>query len=131
MNEVISVKVIRNKQTSQSEGYGFIEFTSRAAAERILQSFNGALMPNGEQDFRLNWATFSAGARGVMMTVHITLYLLEIWLQMLRTTTFRRHLGVDIPRLRGLKERQFTRKEMVEVLVQLRKDNTEEIEGSC
>ncbi|RYR76199.1 hypothetical protein Ahy_A01g000809 isoform G [Arachis hypogaea] len=61
--EMASVKVIRNKQTSQSEGYGFIEFTSRAAAERILQTFNGTIMPNGGQNFRLNWATFSAGER--------------------------------------------------------------------
>ncbi|KAH1208607.1 hypothetical protein AAZX31_15G102600 [Glycine max] len=61
--EVSSVKVIRNKQTSQSEGYGFIEFNSRAGAERILQTYNGAIMPNGGQSFRLNWATFSAGER--------------------------------------------------------------------
>ncbi|XP_047162999.1 polyadenylate-binding protein RBP45-like isoform X1 [Vigna umbellata] len=61
--EVTSVKVIRNKQTSQSEGYGFIEFNSRASAERILQTYNGAIMPNGGQSFRLNWASFSAGER--------------------------------------------------------------------
>ncbi|KAJ6401899.1 hypothetical protein OIU84_014056 [Salix udensis] len=34
--EVASVKVIRNKQTSQIEGYGFIEFTSNGAAERDI-----------------------------------------------------------------------------------------------
>jgi len=61
--QVASVKVIRNKQTSQSEGYGFIEFTSRAGAERILQTYNGTIMPNGGQNFRLNWASFSAGDR--------------------------------------------------------------------
>ncbi|OIW00060.1 hypothetical protein TanjilG_26397 [Lupinus angustifolius] len=61
--EVASVKVIRNKQTSQSEGYGFIEFTSRAGAERVLQSYNGTIMPNGGQNFRMNWASFSAGER--------------------------------------------------------------------
>ncbi|CAL5392435.1 unnamed protein product [Camellia sinensis] len=60
--EVNSVKVIRSKQTGQSEGYGFIEFLSYAAAEKVLQSFNGTTMPNTEQTFRLNWATFSAGA---------------------------------------------------------------------
>ncbi|KAJ4975507.1 hypothetical protein NE237_000613 [Protea cynaroides] len=61
--EVVTVKVIRNKQTGQSEGYGFIEFVSHAAAERALQSYNGTPMPNIEQNFRLNWATFSAGDR--------------------------------------------------------------------
>ncbi|KAL9392738.1 hypothetical protein Peur_016658 [Populus x canadensis] len=59
--EVASVKIIRNKQTSQIEGYGFIEMTSHGAAERILQTYNGTPMPNGEQNFRLNWASFSGG----------------------------------------------------------------------
>lgn len=61
--QVSTVKVIRNKQTAQSEGYGFVEFFSREAAEEVLQSYNGAAMPNTEQPFRLNWATFSAGDR--------------------------------------------------------------------
>eukprot|EP00262_Sarcandra_glabra_P022163 TRINITY_DN96_c0_g3_i1.p1 TRINITY_DN96_c0_g3~~TRINITY_DN96_c0_g3_i1.p1 ORF type:complete len:478 (-),score=115.22 TRINITY_DN96_c0_g3_i1:274-1521(-) len=61
--EVVSVKVIRNKQTGQSEGYGFIEFVSRAAAERTLQTYNGTLMPNIEQTFRLNWASFGVGEK--------------------------------------------------------------------
>ncbi|XP_051125045.1 polyadenylate-binding protein RBP45 isoform X2 [Andrographis paniculata] len=61
--EVVSTKVIRNKQTGQSEGYGFIEFVSHGAAERNLQTFNGALMPNVEQTFRLNWASMGAGEK--------------------------------------------------------------------
>ncbi|KAL5737666.1 hypothetical protein ACOSP7_030427 [Xanthoceras sorbifolium] len=61
--EVLSAKVIRNKQTNFPEGYGFIEFATHAAAERVLQNFNGAQMPNSEQTFRLNWATYGAGER--------------------------------------------------------------------
>lgn len=61
--QVSSVKVIRNKQTGQTEGYGFVEFYSREAAEEVLQTYNGTPMPNTEQPFRLNWATFSAGDR--------------------------------------------------------------------
>lgn len=61
--QVFSVKVIRNKQTGQSEGYGFVEFYSRAAAEKVLQTYNGSLMPSTEQPFRLNWATFSQGEK--------------------------------------------------------------------
>ncbi|XP_074581558.1 polyadenylate-binding protein RBP45 isoform X2 [Curcuma longa] len=61
--EVVSVKLIRNKQTGQSEGYGFIEFVSLMAAERVLQNYNGQTMPNSEQAFRLNWATCGAGER--------------------------------------------------------------------
>lgn len=61
--QVISIKVIRNKQTGHSEGYGFVEFNSRGAAERVLQNFNGTPMPASDQPFRLNWATFSMGDR--------------------------------------------------------------------
>lgn len=57
------MKLIRNKQTGQLEGYGFIEFANRAAAERVLQTYNGTLMPNVEQNFRLNWASFGAGEK--------------------------------------------------------------------
>ncbi|KAK7319842.1 hypothetical protein RJT34_04570 [Clitoria ternatea] len=61
--EVVSAKVIRNKQTGQSEGYGFVEFYTRPTAEKVLQNYNGTMMPNTDQAFRLNWATFSAGDR--------------------------------------------------------------------
>ncbi|KAG6420806.1 hypothetical protein SASPL_117345 [Salvia splendens] len=59
--ELVSAKVIRNKQTGQSEGYGFLEFRSHGSAESILQQYNGAMMPNAEQSFRLNWASLGAG----------------------------------------------------------------------
>ncbi|KAI4342919.1 hypothetical protein MLD38_027482 [Melastoma candidum] len=55
--DVVSLKIIRNRQTMQSEGYGFIEFYTHAAAERVLQTYNGAIMPNGGQSFRLNWGS--------------------------------------------------------------------------
>ncbi|KAK8494852.1 hypothetical protein V6N12_055173 [Hibiscus sabdariffa] len=61
--EVASVKVIRNKQTGQMEGYGFIEFVSHAAAERVLQTYNGTPLPSGESNYRLNWASFSSGEK--------------------------------------------------------------------
>ncbi|KAK4796851.1 hypothetical protein SAY86_029177 [Trapa natans] len=61
--EVLSAKVIRNKQTGLPEGYGFIEFTTRAAADRILQTYNGSLMPNSDQNFRMNWATLGPGEK--------------------------------------------------------------------
>ncbi|XP_008806741.2 polyadenylate-binding protein RBP45 [Phoenix dactylifera] len=59
--EVVSVKLIRDKLTGQLQGYGFIEFANRASAERVLQTYNGQMMPNVEQVFRLNWA--SAGEK--------------------------------------------------------------------
>lgn len=59
--QVASIKVIRNKQTGFSEGYGFVEFLSHDAAEKVLQSYTSIPMPNADQPFRLNWATFSMG----------------------------------------------------------------------
>uniref|UniRef100_A0A6N2MKC1 Uroporphyrinogen-III synthase n=1 Tax=Salix viminalis TaxID=40686 RepID=A0A6N2MKC1_SALVM len=59
--EIASIKVIRNKQTGLSEGYGFVEFFTHATAEKVLQNYGGILMPNTEQPFRLNWASFSTG----------------------------------------------------------------------
>lgn len=61
--EIASVKVIRNKHTGGSEGYGFVEFVTHATAEKVLQSYAGGTMPNSEQPFRLNWATFSMGEK--------------------------------------------------------------------
>ncbi|CAN6296338.1 unnamed protein product [Urochloa humidicola] len=61
--EVQSVKIIRNKVTSLPEGYGFIEFISHEAAEKVLQIYNGTQMPGTEHTFRLNWASFSSGER--------------------------------------------------------------------
>ncbi|KAJ7980775.1 Polyadenylate-binding protein [Quillaja saponaria] len=61
--EVVSIKIIRNKITGQLEGYGFVEFVSHAAAERVLQTYNGTQMPGTEQTFRLNWASFGIGER--------------------------------------------------------------------
>ncbi|KAJ3674022.1 hypothetical protein LUZ60_006014 [Juncus effusus] len=59
---VVSVKIIRNKLTGLPDGYGFIEFISHEAAERILLNYNGLqMMPNTEHPFRLNWASFSSG----------------------------------------------------------------------
>ncbi|XP_078156851.1 polyadenylate-binding protein RBP47-like [Carex rostrata] len=61
--DVHSIKVIRNKMTGNSEGYGFVEFNNRGAAEKVLQTFGGHAMPNTDQPFRLNWASFSMGER--------------------------------------------------------------------
>ena len=40
-----------------------MEFVSRPAAEKMMQNYNGTLMPNTEQVFRMNWASFSMGER--------------------------------------------------------------------
>eukprot|EP00192_Tetraselmis_astigmatica_P012858 CAMPEP_0117660440 /NCGR_PEP_ID=MMETSP0804-20121206/6970_1 /TAXON_ID=1074897 /ORGANISM="Tetraselmis astigmatica, Strain CCMP880" /LENGTH=388 /DNA_ID=CAMNT_0005467171 /DNA_START=592 /DNA_END=1758 /DNA_ORIENTATION=- len=62
--EVATTKVIRNKATGLSEGYGFIEFSSHEAAARVLQQLNGKAIPQTDQVFRLNWAAFGVGKGG-------------------------------------------------------------------
>ena len=60
-NELQSVKVIRNKQTGFSEGYGFVDFASNAAAQRVLHAsilvsrdYTHACTPNFEQLY-ISW----------------------------------------------------------------------------
>lgn len=61
--QLLSMKIIRNRQTGHSEGYGFLEFATHAIAERILQTYNGQMMPNIDQAYKLNWASPGAGER--------------------------------------------------------------------
>ncbi|KAK9828082.1 hypothetical protein WJX81_001458 [Elliptochloris bilobata] len=56
-----SVKVIRDKATSASAGYGFITFSSHTVAESVLTTYNGVPIPNTDLVFRLNWAAFGVG----------------------------------------------------------------------
>ncbi|KAG6511304.1 hypothetical protein ZIOFF_029363 [Zingiber officinale] len=63
-----------SRHTGHSEGFGFIEFVTRVAADRVLQIYNGQGMPNSEQVFRLNWATCGAGEKrndGIKYTIFV------------------------------------------------------------
>eukprot|EP01112_Ceratiomyxa_fruticulosa_P008200 TRINITY_DN2118_c0_g1_i2.p1 TRINITY_DN2118_c0_g1~~TRINITY_DN2118_c0_g1_i2.p1 ORF type:complete len:381 (-),score=87.22 TRINITY_DN2118_c0_g1_i2:43-1185(-) len=61
-----SAKIIRDKMTGYSNGYGFVEFSSHEAAQKALESYNGQLVPGGQgKVFRLNWGALSTrGPRG-------------------------------------------------------------------
>ena len=59
--QLVNGKIIRNKNTAVSEGYGFVEFATHEAAEQVLRTFNGCPIPNTDQIFRLNWAAFGVG----------------------------------------------------------------------
>ena len=61
--QVVETKVIRNKATGLSEGYGFVEFGSHAAAECVLRTLNGRQVPGTTQSWRLNWASFGIRER--------------------------------------------------------------------
>ncbi|KAK9813166.1 hypothetical protein WJX72_010040 [[Myrmecia] bisecta] len=59
--QLAQVKIIRNKTTGISEGYGFVEFTNHEAADGVLRTYNGCPIPSTDQVFRLNWAAFGVG----------------------------------------------------------------------
>jgi RNA recognition motif-containing protein len=59
----VTIKVIRNRHSGVSEGYGFVEFYSHASAEKALQNFSGHVMPNTDRAFKLNWASYSMGEK--------------------------------------------------------------------
>eukprot|EP00232_Nephroselmis_pyriformis_P025449 CAMPEP_0182866768 /NCGR_PEP_ID=MMETSP0034_2-20130328/8372_1 /TAXON_ID=156128 /ORGANISM="Nephroselmis pyriformis, Strain CCMP717" /LENGTH=184 /DNA_ID=CAMNT_0024999099 /DNA_START=78 /DNA_END=629 /DNA_ORIENTATION=+ len=61
--DVVTTKIIRNKVSGYSEGYGFIQFKARPSAEKILRTYNGMQIPNTDMTFRLNWATYGIGER--------------------------------------------------------------------
>ncbi|KAL9672877.1 hypothetical protein QQ045_029130 [Rhodiola kirilowii] len=57
--EVANVKIIRNMETWQSKGYGFVEFLSHATAENVLYSCKGSTMPGTEkQPYIINWSHY-------------------------------------------------------------------------
>lgn len=59
--QLMSVKLIRNRSSGQSEGYAFLEFSSPEAAANVLALFNGQVIPGTDQIFRLNWAAYGVG----------------------------------------------------------------------
>eukprot|EP00210_Caulerpa_lentillifera_P009507 g9066.t2 len=61
--EIVNVKIIRNKITGASDGYGFIECISHDAANRVLEMYNGKPIHDTGAVFRLNWAAHGQGKR--------------------------------------------------------------------
>jgi len=58
LGDVANVKLIRDKSTMIPAGYGFVEFSSRAVAQRVMDTYNGMAIPGTNKTFRLNWASF-------------------------------------------------------------------------
>ena len=52
---------MRERQTGLSQGFAFLEFTSHAAAQEVLNAFDGKQIPNTAHLLRLNWAAFGLG----------------------------------------------------------------------
>ncbi|XP_041868267.1 tRNA selenocysteine 1-associated protein 1-like [Melanotaenia boesemani] len=71
--QVVSVRIIRNKMTGGALGYCFVEMTDEATAERCLRKVNGKSLPgaNPPTRFKLNRATFGKQDTGQMYSLFV------------------------------------------------------------
>lgn len=60
LGPILEVKVIKDKVTSQSAGYGFVKFVDPRCADVALQQINGRVLYG--EEVRVNWA-FQKDAR--------------------------------------------------------------------
>ncbi|TNM93098.1 tRNA selenocysteine 1-associated protein 1 isoform X2 [Takifugu rubripes] len=71
--QVVSVRIIRNKMTGGALGYCFVEMTDEATAERCLRKINGKSLPGASPPtrFKLNRATFGKQDVGQMYSLFV------------------------------------------------------------
>jgi RNA recognition motif-containing protein len=58
----VSVRVITDRETGRSRGFGFVEFEEESNAQKALEALNGADM--GGRSLRVNEAQDRQGGRG-------------------------------------------------------------------
>jgi len=65
MGFMVQAKIIRDKSTGASAGYGFVEFPDGQIARTVLETLNGKPMPDRHGKlFRLNWSSHSVLSSG-------------------------------------------------------------------
>ncbi|XP_029942667.1 tRNA selenocysteine 1-associated protein 1 [Salarias fasciatus] len=71
--QVVSVRIIRNKMTGGALGYCFVEMSDEATAERCLRKVNGKSLPgaNPATRFKINRATFGKQETGQMYSLFV------------------------------------------------------------
>uniref|UniRef100_A0A3B4XH82 tRNA selenocysteine 1-associated protein 1 n=1 Tax=Seriola lalandi dorsalis TaxID=1841481 RepID=A0A3B4XH82_SERLL len=71
--QVVNVRIIRNKMTGGALGYCFVEMTDEATAERCLRKINGKALPGATPPtrFKLNRATFGKQESGQMYSLFV------------------------------------------------------------
>lgn len=62
-SSVKSIKIIKDKGTNSSSGYGFIEFTSHETAQSVLDTYNGTPIPGTKKNFVFKWGAYGAGGK--------------------------------------------------------------------
>lgn len=62
ITQVMSVKLIRDRQTGKPMGYGFVEFQDYDTARDVFTELNGKRVPGSTNKFfKLNWASHGGG----------------------------------------------------------------------
>jgi len=59
LGEVTNCKIITDKVTGESQGYGFVDFRTQYSAENAMSSLNGRNLYG--QDLKINWAAVATG----------------------------------------------------------------------
>ena len=57
--ELKSIKIMKDKNSDTSLGYGFLEFEDKEIANNALKTLNGQPLPNSNKVFKLNWASYN------------------------------------------------------------------------
>ena len=57
--ELKSIKIMKDKNSGTSLGYGFLEFEDKEIANNALKTLNGQPLPNSNKVFKLNWASYN------------------------------------------------------------------------
>ena len=76
--EIKNVKLIRDKNTKNPMGYGFLEFENKDQAKEALEQLNGKPMPKSNKVFKLNWASYNTNKNNVQNPNEYSIYVCEL-----------------------------------------------------
>ncbi|KAL9644579.1 hypothetical protein ABK040_015318 [Willaertia magna] len=61
-SSITSIKIIRDRSSGKSQGYGFLEFSTIEIAKAVLDTYTGKPIPSlPNKIYRLNWASHGSG----------------------------------------------------------------------
>ena len=76
--KVKNARIIRDKNTHNSMGYGFLEFENRNQAVEALETLNGKPLPNSNKNFKLNWASYNTNKNNQQNPNEFSIYVCEL-----------------------------------------------------
>ena len=78
---IVAVKMIKDRSSSLSAGYCFVDFSSLGEAQQVLTQFNGHSIPGTLRIFKLNWASGTSLGSGRDAGVEYTIYVCDLPLE--------------------------------------------------